>query len=71
MAPPMVIGCIDPSHLLKDGAALILGDFVEPLPDEVPIHYLGRLSRNPMPVFYHNCGHRYRISLGGIHRELK
>jgi hypothetical protein len=34
----MAIGCIDPSNLLEDGAVFILGDFVEALPDEVPIH---------------------------------
>ena len=42
----MAIGCIDPSNLLEDDAVLILSDFVEPFPDEVPIHSAGRLSRD-------------------------
>jgi hypothetical protein len=42
----MAMRCIDPSNLLKDGAVFILGDFVEPLPDEVPIHSRGRLSKS-------------------------
>jgi len=41
----MAMGCIDPSNLLEDGMVFILSDFVEPLPDEVPIHSAGRLSR--------------------------
>jgi hypothetical protein len=49
IALSMEIGCIAPSNLLKDGAVFILGDFVEPFPDEVPIHSAGRLSRNLMP----------------------
>jgi hypothetical protein len=36
----------DPSNPLKNGAVFILGNFVEPLPDEVPIHSRGRLSRS-------------------------
>jgi hypothetical protein len=38
IALPMAMRCIDPSNLLEDDAVFILGDFVEPFPDEVPIH---------------------------------
>ena len=47
----MAIGCIDPSNLLDDGAVFILGDSVEPLSDEVPIHSAGRLSEIQFPHF--------------------
>jgi len=70
IALPMAMGCIDPSNLLEDGMVFILSDFVEPLPDEVPIHSKA-VFQNLIPILYHSCGYRYCISPGGTDREFR
>jgi len=46
IALPLAIACVDTGDLLKNGAVLILDNFVEPLPDEVPIHWHRSFSKN-------------------------